>query len=276
MLPAPKPMMAWWEWLILAIGLAFFAANLCVFLYKGYREPVRLLPPGALLAIFWLIHKLRTRRMPWWEWLILAMGLCIVEVAVCVFVYYKVDRETVRETGSLLALCALVAIFWVIDEVRTRRMRQLAASRKGEGVGKFARSFDRRTDTWILRAVYEELSRHLAIDDRPFPVRRADHLRRDLKVAQDSLCDWIRDMAFRAQRSVGKKDLRIDLLSLTLVGNMAFPAERSLDGAEKNPLYRKVQMVGDIVTFLEHQPRIANVETTNPAAGPQPSRVTKA
>ncbi len=253
---APAPRLTWWEWVLLAMALCFVGASICELVYKVFHEPVglfvRFLPLGALLAVFWLVHKLRTRRMPWWAWLMVVMGLGIMEVAVCVFAY-QMDRKTIK----ILAFFVLIAVFWVVDAVRTRHMRRLAASRKGEGIGTFARSFDRPRDTWILRAVYEELSRHLAIDDRPFPVRRADRLKRDLKVAQDSLCDWIRDIAFRAQRSVDKKDLRIDLLSFTLLGNMASPAERSLDGAEKNLVYRKIQTVGEIVAFLEHRPRVS-------------------
>jgi hypothetical protein len=85
-------------------------------------------------------------------------------------------------------------------------------------------------DTWIIRAVYEEFSRFVAVDGRPISVRPEDRWKEDLKIDSEDLDDLARDIAFRARRS--------------------------MDGCEQNPLWGKVKTVSDIVTFLTHQPRI--------------------
>jgi len=131
----------------------------------------------------------------------------------------------------IIGLAVLVGI-QIIFESRFRR--RLAASRGRESICDFARSFDRRTDTWIIRAVYEELCRFLSVDGRPLHVRRADSCEKDLKVDPEDLDDLAREIGFRAGRS--------------------------MDGSGTNPLYGKVKTVGDMVTFFEHQPRSRNVE----------------
>jgi hypothetical protein len=137
----------------------------------------------------------------------------------------------------VLALAVMIYIQTVLDK---RRQRRLAASREGESICDFARSFDRRTDTWIIRSVYEELSRFLAIDDRSIPVRRQDRWEKDLGIDPEDLDDLATDVAFRARRA--------------------------MNDCDKNPLYGKVETVGDIVTFLEHQTRIVE-----PAGPDQPA-----
>jgi hypothetical protein len=135
----------------------------------------------------------------------------------------------------------LVVVLWGlvwIQMVSERRSgRRLAASRQEESICDFARSFDRQTDTWLVRAVYEEVSRHLSVDGRAIPVRRQDRCEKDLRIDPEDLDDIARDAAFRARRS--------------------------MDDCDKNPFYGKVQTVGDLVTFLEYQPRIVE-----PSAGP--------
>jgi len=110
----------------------------------------------------------------------------------------------------------------------SRHRRRLLASRQDESICDFARSFDRgKSDTWILRAVYDELSRFISIDARPIAVRPADRCEEDLKIDPEDLDDLAADIAFRARRS--------------------------MDGGEQNPLYGKVKTVADIVTFFGMQ-----------------------
>jgi len=125
-----------------------------------------------------------------------------------------------------------------------RSRRRLAASRQEEGICKFARSFDRQTDAWLTRAVYEEVSRHLSVDGRAVPVYRQDRCEQDLRIDPEDLDDIARDAAFRARRS--------------------------MDDYAKNPFYRKVQTVGDLVTFPEYQPRIVEPNAA-PNGGPAAS-----
>ena len=139
-----------------------------------------------------------------------------------------------RQPYALLGISALAVIVGAELLFHARRMRRLAASREGEGICEFARSFERHhADTWILRAVYEELSRFLAVGDAIVPVRAEDTWEKDLKIDPEDLLELISDMAFRAQRS--------------------------MDGMEGNPLWGKVRTVADMVAFLENQPRLTVV-----------------
>jgi hypothetical protein len=163
----------------------------------------------------------------WGQWLI--FGVIFVGLV------YLLGCLIYRQPYALLFFFALGGIFWIVSIFDTHHRRRLAADRNGETICEFARSFERKTDTWILRAVYEEISRYLSVDGRPLPVRRTDRCENDLRIDPEDLNDLASDVAFRAQRS--------------------------LNGAEKNPLYNKVETVGDIVSFFEHQPEVVNIES---------------
>jgi hypothetical protein len=112
------------------------------------------------------------------------------------------------------------------------RLRQLPASRVDESICQFARSFEiRRTDTWVLRAVYEELQEHLCWVSPAFPVRADDSIDDDLLIDRDDL-------------------------DLEIVWRIAERARRSLEHPEQNPFYAKVATVRDLVSFFLHQPRV--------------------
>lgn len=129
--------------------------------------------------------------------------------------------------GSLLALGSLVAVLSRREALRLARMAQ---SRAGESICQFARSIDcRRVDTWVVRAVYEELQRSLSAVVA-VPLRLTDHLQSDLRLDADDLDDLVSDMAQRARRS--------------------------LADTSANPLFGKVTTVGDLVEFLQAQPRL--------------------
>jgi len=83
-----------------------------------------------------------------------------------------------------------IAVVCLVFEIsrRKRRLKALAAARPGESICNFAREFDfRETDTWIIRAVYEQLQAHLADDALAFPLRREDHLTKTLGIDPDDL-----------------------------------------------------------------------------------------
>jgi hypothetical protein len=128
-------------------------------------------------------------------------------------------------------LVAVLGIFiWLGTALDRHRMSRVAADRTDENICAFVRSFDyRQADSWILRAVYEELSRNLAVDGRPLPIRADDRWEEDLKIDPEDMEDFLKDIAHRAKRS--------------------------LDDTEGNPLYGRVKTVRDIVSFLQHQPR---------------------
>lgn len=131
-------------------------------------------------------------------------------------------------TGLLILVIAVSVLF---DSLRQKR---LIKERAGENICQFARSFDcRKTDTRIIRAVYEEFGRSLGSKDVVFPVRAADILfsSQSLNIDSEDL-DWIaQDIAFRAGRS--------------------------LANAEQNPYFGKIETVADLVAFFTAQPEIS-------------------
>jgi hypothetical protein len=131
----------------------------------------------------------------------------------------------------VLLSCAAFAVLGVIGTIPYRReVTRLAREREGESTCTFARSFDyRNLDTWILRAVYEELQRWCSAGRLTFPLRATDRL----------------------------EDLSIDLEELweTVVPDIAYRTGRSLDNTKQNPLAGKVVTVHDLVMFFSYQPK---------------------
>lgn len=135
----------------------------------------------------------------------------------------------------LLGLLALPGLAWwplafivpamVIGAivVRWHADKREAKRRTGESICSFARSFDRRViDPWIIRGVYEEFS-------DSYPIRADDSLAKDLGVVDEDLDDSIVVIAERIGRSLGD--------------------------TASNPMFDKLSTVGDLVLFLQHQPR---------------------
>lgn len=120
---------------------------------------------------------------------------------------------------SWVAMLGLIALVGILAGIGAVTSRRTAAERRADSICTFARAFDRReVDPWVVRAVYEEYS-------VPFPVRAADPFDEDM----DS------DAARTAAR-----------------------AGRSLEQAERNPLFGRVSTIGDLVRFLSHQPRLTS------------------
>jgi hypothetical protein len=124
-----------------------------------------------------------------------------------------------------LAVPIIAAVSWALNVVEKRRQRRIAIERQAESICTFARSFDcRATDTWIVRAVFEELASYVK-----FPIRPDDRLEDDLKVDFDDIDDIAEAIAQRTNRP--------------------------LENYEANPLYRKVTTVRELVEFFVHQTR---------------------
>jgi hypothetical protein len=134
----------------------------------------------------------------------------------------------------VMGLCLLVLGPLAVYDTRRykRHLAELAASRRGESICTFARQFDTRAiDTWVVRAVYEELQSYLNGSYMNFPIRPSDNPKTDLEIDPE--------------------DLDMDLVS-----HIAERTGRSLERAEQNPLYGHVQTVEDIVRFFNAQPKI--------------------
>ena len=127
-------------------------------------------------------------------------------------------------------LAVLVALSCLLQRNIRNHLRTIAASRAGESICTFSREVDcRNLDTWIVRAVYEEIQEHLAADCAKFPLRWTDRLKEDLRIDPDAL----------------DEELAIDIAQRTC---------RSLEGAERNPLFGDVKTVRDLVFFFQAQP----------------------
>jgi hypothetical protein len=127
----------------------------------------------------------------------------------------------------VLGIVLLIALHRIWDD---RRLRRLAMTRPGESICTFARGFDRRkTDFWVVRAVYDELRPYCIFRGGRFPVRRTDSLTDDLYIDGDDLEGIARDATVR-------------------VG-------RLFENLEANPWHGRVATVGDMVAFVQHQPK---------------------
>jgi hypothetical protein len=136
-------------------------------------------------------------------------------------------------SGACVATFA--ALSWLNQRSIRNHLHALAASRTSESICTFARAVDCRSlDTWIVRAVYEEIQAHLPSDCAKFPIRWEDRLKEDLRIDPDEL----------------DEELAIDIAERT---------GRDLAGAETNPLFGKVKTVGDLALFFHAQRRRCGV-----------------
>jgi hypothetical protein len=129
------------------------------------------------------------------------------------------------------AVLALLVLY-ILGARRSReKMAALAAARpSGNGICGFARSFNlRETDSWVVRAVYEELQGYL--HGTKLTVCADDDLTEGLDIDPEDLEESLVDIAHRARRS--------------------------LTGYEANPHYGSIRTARDLVAFLNAQPRVA-------------------
>ncbi len=122
---------------------------------------------------------------------------------------------------------AIISISFFSSDA-TKALDALYRERRGDDIGTFARLFNfRNIDTWIIRATYEEINSELGYK-KPFPLRPSDFLEKELNFDVEDL-EFILGRIFSR---VGISDKNI----------------------ERNPYYGKVETVGDLVNFCNHQP----------------------
>jgi hypothetical protein len=98
----------------------------------------------------------------------------------------------------LTAKGAMAVFATVGSVVAHRHFKRLKKEREEESICTFARALPARAhDTWVVRAVYEELFRLARV-----PIRPTDDLKKDLKIDPDDLEDAAFDIARRAGRSM--------------------------------------------------------------------------
>ena len=163
--------------------------------------------------------KLPEARMSALYWVVLAVVL--------VAMLYLLWRYPLA-VGALLL--ATVFVTWIETRRTRRKLSRLAAERAGEDIGSFAKAADYRSlDTWVVRAVYEQLQTYLASEFRSFPIRWTDNLESDLRIDAGDLEDII-------------------------CSEIAERSGRDFKFTESNPHYGKIQTAGDLVLFFNAQP----------------------
>jgi hypothetical protein len=134
-----------------------------------------------------------------------------------------------------LSTAVVVAlVVWVRASTRSakRALQTLASQRAGESICAFARSFDTRAvDTWVVRAVYEQLQAELHGLSPRFPIRASDDLLQHLLLEPDDL-------------------------DLDLAPDIAQRTGRSLAETRCNPYFEKVRTASDLVLFFNAQARV--------------------
>jgi hypothetical protein len=136
---------------------------------------------------------------------------------------------------SFFAGIAVLAVLFVLAHLQgkreNRKLLALAGAREGQTICEFARDFDARAvDTWIIRAIYEQLQGQLKHIHPTFPVRAEDRLKEDLFVDEDDL-------------------------DMCLVHEVEARTGRSLAGSVNNRYFGRVKTVRDLVLFFQSQPR---------------------
>lgn len=128
---------------------------------------------------------------------------------------------------TVLAL-ALVVGLGVYEHVKAKLyFNKLMSQRQGESLCTFSRAQDLAgIDTFILRAVYEEIQFDIPVQ-KDFPLRWSDNLYSDLCLQGDNVEDLIERVAQRTGRCIKH--------------------------AELNPLFGKINTVGELIIFFNHQ-----------------------
>ncbi|RII24945.1 MAG: hypothetical protein CXR30_19450 [Geobacter sp.] len=162
-------------------------------------------------------------QVSWWK---KAVAYCVLALLVCILLSVIINHPWV------LAIVVALAVTTVYSNKRhNQKLREMADERSNEGICSFARSFERnQVDTWILRAVHEELQHYMKFPEGTCPLRASDRLEKDLKIDPDDIEDLIPIVAQRTGRS--------------------------LEHTERNPFFGKIETVGDFVLFINNQPRV--------------------
>ena len=114
---------------------------------------------------------------------------------------------------------------------RIKHFKAILKDRDTDSICTFSRHFKRHEiDTWIIRAVYEQLQNYLAPEKKAFPIRPQDDVFKDLLIDNE--------------------DFEFDI-----VEEIAVRTGRSLENIESNPYYGKASIVENLVYFFNEQPK---------------------
>lgn len=158
---------------------------------------------------------------------ILSWSVLLLLIASYCYVLYQLPMVF----GTVTVIGAIYSA--ILDRNRKARLTTLAALRSNESICSFSKSFNaREVDTWVIRAVYEQLQNYLQSTYPQFPIRADDQLNGCLLNDPDDL-------------------------DLDLAKEISIRTGRSLKNAKDNPYYANLTTVRDLVLFFNAQP-VAN------------------
>ena len=127
---------------------------------------------------------------------------------------------------TTVAIPFILIVSYLLGRHDRDHFKQLSMERENESICTFSRSFNcREIDTWIVRAVYEEIYDYVKI-----PLRPTDHVFTDLKIDEDDF-------------------------DLDIVESIAKRTGRSLKNYTTNPFYGKAGTLEGLVHFFNHEPK---------------------
>ena len=135
------------------------------------------------------------------------------------------------QPATLLLIPAALVLSFLERRKLRKHFAELLRERESRSICTFARHFDRRrVDTWVIRAVYEQLQSHVASGSKEFPILPADDVFTDLKIDDE---DFEFDVVYEIAERTG----------------------RSLEDSERNPYFGRANIVENLVLFFNEQPR---------------------
>lgn len=155
----------------------------------------------------------------------------VILLGILALIGYWIYSTPLKATIGLGTFAALIGGAMFIEARRIARIRR----ERDDTICDFRRSFDvRKVDPWIIRATYEAFGRWFDAKQVHFPLRASDAIGNDLKIDPEDVEDLVHEVAQRAGYDISN--------------------------CEANPLYGKVQTVGDFVMFFTHQPKTRQAE----------------
>jgi hypothetical protein len=156
-----------------------------------------------------------------------SLGSWIVLTVLLVVLAYSLWEYPI----PILGFAVFLGVISIIEAKRTKvHLNRLATQRTGESICTFAREANcRANDTWVVRAVYEQVQSYLGPEFHSFPLRWNDSFEKDLKIDIEDVEDII-------------------------ASEVAERTGRNFSETDENPMYAKVSTVGDLVLFFCAQP----------------------
>jgi len=132
----------------------------------------------------------------------------------------------------LLIVPVLIYTEYVNGKESKKHYELLINGRENDSICTFTRYFEyREIDTWVIRAVYEQLQNYMAPIRKGFPIHPTDDVFTDLRIDDE--------------------DFELDLIE-----EIAERTGRSLEGSESNEYYGKSDTVENLVYFFNNQPKV--------------------